>query len=118
VDPIGFGLEKFDAIGQRREKLKLTFNQQFGEGERRADRKVNTVELDLDTTGQVAGLPDSAFSSPKELGRSWRQARNARSASSNSTSGMWRDARKRPAIGRCSGVCWQTSAGPTSSSRK
>jgi hypothetical protein len=68
VDPIGFGLEKFDAIGARREKLKLTFNQQFGEGERRADRKVNTVELELDTTGQVAGLPNSAFTSPKELG--------------------------------------------------
>lgn len=68
IDPIGFGLEKFDAIGQRREKLKLTFGQTFGEGERRADRKVTTVELDLDTSGQVAGLPNSAFRSPKELG--------------------------------------------------
>jgi hypothetical protein len=68
VDPIGFGLEKFDAIGQRRDKLKLTFNQQVGEGEKRADRKVTTVELDLDTTGQVAGLPNSEFTSPKELG--------------------------------------------------
>ena len=32
VDPIGFGFEKFDAIGQRRDKLKLTFGQSFGEG--------------------------------------------------------------------------------------
>jgi hypothetical protein len=67
VDPIGYGLERFDAIGQRREKLKLTFGQAFGEasGEK---RKTSTVELDLDTTGQVAGIPNSAFSSPKELG--------------------------------------------------
>ena len=27
-----------------------------------------TVELDLDTTGNVAGIPDSQFSSPRELG--------------------------------------------------
>jgi hypothetical protein len=68
IDPIGFGFEKFDAIGQRREKLKLTFGQTFGEGEKRADRKVTTVELDLDTSGQVAGLPNSVFQTPKELG--------------------------------------------------
>ncbi len=65
IDPIGLGLEKFDAIGARREKLKLTiFPARF---ERNEDAK--TVELDLDTKGQVAGLPNSAFSSPGELGR-------------------------------------------------
>jgi Protein of unknown function (DUF1585)/Protein of unknown function (DUF1588) len=68
IDPIGFGFEKFDAVGQRREKLKLTFGQTFGEGQRRGDQKLTTVELDLDTTGQVAGLPNSAFTTPKELG--------------------------------------------------
>ena len=31
IDPIGFGFEKFDAIGQRRDKLKLTFGESFGE---------------------------------------------------------------------------------------
>jgi hypothetical protein len=67
VDPIGFGFEKFDAIGQHREKLKLTFGQQFGEA-KNAKSKVSTVELDLDTTGQVAGIPNSAFTTPKELG--------------------------------------------------
>jgi hypothetical protein len=67
VDPIGFGFEKYDAIGQRREKLKLTFGQSFGESQNR-NRNVSTVELDLDTTGQVAGLPNSQFTSPKELG--------------------------------------------------
>lgn len=67
VDPIGNGFEKFDAIGQRREKLKLTFGQSFGEA-KQANAKVTTVERDLDTTGQVAGIPNSAFSSPLELG--------------------------------------------------
>jgi hypothetical protein len=67
IDPIGFGFEKFDAIGQHRDKLKLTFGQQFGEG-KNASRKVSTVEVDLDTSGNVAGIPNSAFSTPAELG--------------------------------------------------
>jgi len=66
VDPIGFGFEKFDAIGQRRDRLKLVFGMIVGES-KAPERKV-TMEVDLDTTGQVAGLPNSAFSSPKELG--------------------------------------------------
>ncbi len=56
IDPIGFGFEKFDAIGQRRESLKLSFGE------------ASTVEIPLDTAGRVAGLPNSAFASPKELG--------------------------------------------------
>jgi hypothetical protein len=70
VDPIGYGLERFDAIGQRRDKLKLTFGQVPGEANqaKRAADPTTTVEVPLDTTGQVAGLPNSAFSSPKELG--------------------------------------------------
>jgi hypothetical protein len=67
VDPIGFGFEKFDAIGQRRDKLKLTFGESFGE-KKAAQPKLSTVELDLDTKGQVAGIPNSSFASPKELG--------------------------------------------------
>jgi len=64
IDPIGFGLEKFDAIGQRREKLKLTFDPP--RGEKRG--KSVTVELDLNTQGDVAGLKNAKFSSPRELG--------------------------------------------------
>ena len=68
IDPIGFGFEKFDAIGARRDKFKLQFFSGAGGegGGRRAPPK--TVELDLDTTGYVAGIPDSQFSSPSELG--------------------------------------------------
>jgi Protein of unknown function (DUF1587)./Protein of unknown function (DUF1592)./Protein of unknown function (DUF1595)./Protein of unknown function (DUF1588)./Protein of unknown function (DUF1585). len=65
IDPIGFGFEKFDAIGQRREKQKLVF--QAARGEKETEPLI--VELDLDTSGYVAGIPDSAFSSPRELGK-------------------------------------------------
>jgi hypothetical protein len=66
IDPIGFGFEKFDAIGSRRDKFKLMF---FGDdegGNRRA--KPRMVELEMDTSGYVAGLQNSKFSSPRELG--------------------------------------------------
>jgi hypothetical protein len=67
IDPIGFGFEKFDAIGMRREKQKLLFYPNLtGVAARRAQPK--TVELELDTKGTVAGIADSDFSSPKDLG--------------------------------------------------
>jgi len=65
IDPIGFGFEKFDAIGARRDKFKLLF---FGGSEGENRRAPVTAELDMDTTGYVAGLPGSTFSSPRELG--------------------------------------------------
>lgn len=67
IDPIGFGLEKFDAIGMRREKHKLLFYPAAGGGAgRRA--KPKEVELELDTKGAVAGVANSEFTSPSELG--------------------------------------------------
>jgi len=66
IDPIGFGFEKFDAIGARREKFKLLFFADDDDGDRRA--KSRMVELEMDTAGYVAGIPDSKFSSPRELG--------------------------------------------------
>ncbi len=64
IDPIGFGLEKFDAIGQRRDKQTITF---FPTRENRNQREV-TVHAPIDPKGMVAGIPNSEFSSPKELG--------------------------------------------------
>ena len=64
IDPIGFGLEKFDAIGARREKLKQTFQP----GRKDKNQKAVSVLLDLDTSGMVAGVPDSNFDSPRKLG--------------------------------------------------
>jgi mono/diheme cytochrome c family protein len=62
IDPIGFGFEKYDAIGARREKLKLVFP------EDRSGKEPLTVELAFDTSGEVAGLENSRFASPRELG--------------------------------------------------
>jgi len=69
IDPIGFGLEKFDAVGAKRDKLTLNFSPprgEGGEGRRRGPQK--TVDLPLDTTGSVTGIPESQFSSPAQLG--------------------------------------------------
>jgi hypothetical protein len=65
MDPIGFGLEKFDVIGRRRETQRITF---FPDRRDRAGR-ARTVDLPLDVTGTVSGIQDGNFSSPKELGK-------------------------------------------------
>jgi hypothetical protein len=66
IDPIGFGLEKFDAVGGRREKFTLQFRTRGPGVERGTPPK--TVNLDIDSVGNVAGIPNSQFSSPAELG--------------------------------------------------
>ena len=67
IDPIGFGLENFDAIGVYREKQKLLFYPEYHGAEPKRP-KPKEVELALDITGQVAGLPQPQFSSPRQLG--------------------------------------------------
>lgn len=62
IDPIGFAIEKFDAVGRRREKAVITIRPEDRRGERKR------VELDLDVSGVVAGIKDSEFQSPGELG--------------------------------------------------
>ena len=64
IDPIGFGMEKFDAIGAHRDQLLLTFRPG-----RKEKKETTTALLDLDTSGEIAGIPNSEFHSPKELGR-------------------------------------------------
>ncbi|MBM3793666.1 MAG: DUF1592 domain-containing protein [Acidobacteria bacterium] len=63
IDPIGHGLEKFDGIGVHREKAKVDLPKY----NRREETQ--TVEADIDNSGWVAGIPNSEFRSPKELGR-------------------------------------------------
>ena len=65
IDPIGFGFEKFDAIGARRERQKLLF---YSAGKKLARQTPKEVLLDLDTTARVAGVPNSDFTSPRQLG--------------------------------------------------
>jgi hypothetical protein len=61
IDPIGFGLEAFDAIGRQREKETLVVRHP---GQTRSQ----TVELELDLSASISGKSESNFSSPKELG--------------------------------------------------
>jgi hypothetical protein len=65
MDPIGFGFEKFDAIGKRRDKQAI----KFFPDRKAKDQTPRTVMLDLDTSGKVSGLPNSDFQTPVELGR-------------------------------------------------
>jgi hypothetical protein len=58
MDPIGFGLESFDAIGRWREKETIL----IGASSKKFD-------LPLDTGGEIAGLPNSVFSDSRQLGR-------------------------------------------------
>ena len=56
-------------VGAKRDKFRLQFSAGRGGGEgggRRAPMK--NVDLDIDAAGYVAGIPDSQFSSPSQLG--------------------------------------------------
>jgi hypothetical protein len=65
IDPIGFGFEKFDAVGARREQYELLFRTGYHDDRKHEPKK---VLLTMDTKGWVAGLPQSDFTSPRELG--------------------------------------------------
>ncbi len=65
MDPIGFGFEKFDAIGKRREKQTI----KFFPDRKAKDQTPKTVTLDLNTSGKVSGLANSDFRTPVELGQ-------------------------------------------------
>lgn len=62
IDPIGLGFEQYNPIGVFEEKMLLRT------GGRRGS-PTTTIELPLDTSAHVQGLANSAFSTPKELGR-------------------------------------------------
>ena len=66
MDPIGFGLEHFDAIGVWRENETILLpGRRPGDGSR---GRGNNVALPIDTRGDIAGIPNSTFSDARELG--------------------------------------------------
>ena len=67
IDPIGLAFEQYNAIGVFQKKLQLQFGGGRGQGNR--DRQPTMIELDLDTAGHIQGIENSAFSTPKELGK-------------------------------------------------
>jgi Protein of unknown function (DUF1592)/Protein of unknown function (DUF1588)/Protein of unknown function (DUF1587)/Protein of unknown function (DUF1595)/Protein of unknown function (DUF1585) len=72
MDGVGFGLEKFDAIGAKREQLVLEFRVKKKEAEEDEEEghhlAKRTVTLPLNTQAYVAGIPNSEFTSPLQLG--------------------------------------------------
>jgi hypothetical protein len=65
MDPIGFGLESFDAIGRWRDKETILVDTD-GENNRARTKR---FDLPLETGGEIAGLPNSSFSDARQLGR-------------------------------------------------
>jgi uncharacterized protein DUF1592/uncharacterized protein DUF1588/uncharacterized protein DUF1587/uncharacterized protein DUF1595/uncharacterized protein DUF1585 len=65
MDPIGFGLENYDALGRWRDAEAIEFEGSGGRN-RTASKK---IELPIDNTGEIAGLTNSAFSNPTDIGR-------------------------------------------------
>jgi hypothetical protein len=65
MDPIGFGLENYDASGRWRDTEVIEFESSGPKGK----TSVRTVELPIDAKGEIAGLTGSAFSEPKQIGR-------------------------------------------------
>jgi hypothetical protein len=68
VDPIGFGFEKFDAIGKFRTRQVITIHPTFDEIKRKAKTEPTVHELDIDARGFVRGLKTGEFTSPRQLG--------------------------------------------------
>jgi hypothetical protein len=68
MDPIGFGLENFDAIGVWRDKETIVLPGR-GAGEGGGRGKGNNVALPIDSQGEIAGIPDSTFSDARQAGR-------------------------------------------------
>ncbi len=68
VDPIGLGLEQFDAIGRYREKFHVVIPPTRDEAKRKVKTKATEYDLDIDVSADIVGIAGSSFSSPKQLG--------------------------------------------------
>jgi hypothetical protein len=68
VDSIGFGLEKFDAIGKFRDQQEITIYPTADELKSHKKTKPTDYKLPIDAVGTVRGLKDSEFRTPRELG--------------------------------------------------
>ncbi|MFN7920491.1 MAG: DUF1592 domain-containing protein [Bryobacteraceae bacterium] len=68
VDPIGFGLEKFDAIGRYREKEKVVIHPTFDEMKTKRKLKPTEYDLPIEAKGSIRGIGNSEFANPAQLG--------------------------------------------------
>jgi len=68
LDPIGLGLEQYDAIGAFREKQLVTIFPTRDEAAKKTKTKPTEYRLDIDVEGEVVGLKNGRFRNPMELG--------------------------------------------------
>ena len=68
IDPIGFGFEKFDAIGMRREKAQAAVLSESNEASPRGGRSPSKWSWNWTPRGRWRGSPNSEFTSPRQLG--------------------------------------------------
>src|SRR6266851_4621896 len=71
MDPIGFGLENYDAVGKWRDKEAIEFEISGPRGKAAS----KTIELPIDGKGEIAGLASSTFSEPRAIGRLLAESR-------------------------------------------
>jgi Protein of unknown function (DUF1592)/Protein of unknown function (DUF1588)/Protein of unknown function (DUF1595)/Protein of unknown function (DUF1587)/Protein of unknown function (DUF1585) len=71
MDPIGFGLENYDASGRWRDREVIEFENSGARGR----AAVKKIELPIDANGEIAGLANSAFSEPRAIGRLLAESR-------------------------------------------
>jgi hypothetical protein len=68
MDPIGFGFEHFDAIGQYRHQEMIPVPRRGGGGGGGGRGGPPPIPLEIDARGEIAGLPNSNFSGARQLG--------------------------------------------------
>jgi hypothetical protein len=68
VDPIGFGFERFDAVGKYRAKQLVTIYPTYDEMTTKRKTKPTEYQLAIEAFGTVRGVKESDFRSPRELG--------------------------------------------------
>jgi hypothetical protein len=68
MDPIGFGFEHFDAIGQYRQQEMIPVPGRRGGGGGGGRGGPPPIPLEIDAKGEIAGLPNSNFTGAKQLG--------------------------------------------------
>ena len=68
MDPIGFGFEHFDAIGQYRQQEMIPVPGRRGGGGGGGRGGPPPIPLEIDAQGEIAGIPNSNFSGAKQLG--------------------------------------------------
>ena len=69
TDSIGFGLEQFDAIGRFREKQVTLVFPRIDLKQKNVRREGSLVEIPVDTSAAIVGIPNSRFDNPAQAGR-------------------------------------------------